>query len=75
MRIPIYGCILFKNVSAKKTEICMDVTRLSKRKRNWKRTEKQKKKRSFAGKKKAKNKCASPESNRGPNDGNVGFYH
>ena len=20
-------------------------------------------------------KCASPESNRGPNDGNVGFYH
>ena len=22
-----------------------------------------------------KKKCASPESNRGPNDGNVGFYH
>ena len=22
-----------------------------------------------------KNNCASPESNRGPNDGNVGFYH
>ena len=20
-------------------------------------------------------KCANPESNRGPNDGNVGFYH
>ena len=24
---------------------------------------------------KKKDHCASPESNRGPNDGNVGFYH